>query len=349
MKLTKLYLQDFRRFTQQTWSFSPEITVIYAPNGQGKTTILEAINLLATGKSWRVSKTNELLRFGQEIARAYGLLDDDLKLGITFTGGQVGGKRTATKLFALNSAKKRSQDFVGNLLVACFRPEDLRLIEGSPARRRDYLDSPLELVSDRYRQARRQYQATLLRRNKLLQAIRDGEATADSLPYWDNNLLIYGEIIHQWRQDYLDFVNQQLAPLPDLKIIYDHSTVTPERLKKYQVAEQAVGYSLIGPHKDDFYLRANFHGVDESLMTYGSRGQHRLAVLWLKMAELAWLAGRTDQQPILLLDDIFSELDEQAAQTVRQLATQQQTIITTTDKKVVELFTPVAQVIELSK
>lgn len=311
-----------------------------AQNGQGKTTILEALYLLTQGQSFRADKTVEMLRFGQDLARVYGLTDDQTKLGLTLTGGFVNGRKAPTKLYTLGEAKKRQKDFVGQFLSVCFRPEDLRLIEGSPARRRDYLDAPLSLVSEVYRGALKNYQATLLRRNKLLTAIREGEASPTELPYWNDNLLEYGTIIHDHRQRYLDFVNQEVPFWLDFQLLYDHSTVTPERLEKYRAAEIASGHSLIGPHKDDIDIQFAFGGASEpkSLLTYGSRGQHRMAVLWLKLAELQFLHSQTQQQPVLLLDDILSELDAQAQQMVIDLTSQQQTIITTTDPTVSQLF-----------
>ncbi len=347
MRIDKLYLQNFRRFENQTFEFTASITILIARNGYGKTTVLEAISLLSSGQSFRADKTAEMLRFAQDLARVYGLTDDQTKLGITLTGGLVNGRKTPSKLYTLGDAKKRQQDFAGQLLSVSFRPEDLRLIEGSPSRRRDYLDEAPYLVSDLYRGALRNYQSTLIRRNKLLTAIREGEASLASLPYWNDNLRQYGEIIHQQRQQYLDFLNQEVAFALDFEIFYDHSTVTVERLAKYQAAEIAVGHSLIGPHKDDFDIRFDFNTAEKkSLLTYGSRGQHRLAVFWLKLAQLQFLQHKTQQQPVLLLDDIFSELDQEAQQLVVNLATKQQTIITTTEAELLKLF-PAAQVIKL--
>lgn len=339
MQLQKLYLQHFRRFDDQVFELDPVTTIFLAANGFGKTTILEAAYLLSSGKSFRAEKTAETITFGQEMARIYGLLDDQTKLGVTLTNGVVNGRKTPSKLFTVSEAKKRQTDFIGHLLAVCFRPEDLRLIEGSPARRREYLDQPLVLVSDVYRQALKNYQATLIRRNKLLTAIREGEASSDSLPYWDQNLLTFGALVHQQRQAYLDFVNTKVPFWLAFRLLYDHSTVTEERLAKYRNAEIACGHTLIGPHKDDFDITFDFNtGDQKSLFTYGSRGQHRMAVLWLKLAELQFLQVKTQQQPILLLDDILSELDEKGQKMVVDLASSQQTIVTTTDENMLDLF-----------
>jgi len=333
MKLKKLYLQDFRQFQQKTWQFGDRLNLIIAKNGAGKTTILEAIYLLATARSFRASKTNELIRFDQEIGRAYALIDQDLKLGLTLTHGSLGGKKTAVKHYTVGKAKKRQIDFIGNLLVACFRPEDLRLIEGSSSRRREYLDDPLSITNKNYYQAKKNYQASLIRRNKTLQAIKNGDLTTNSLSYWDQNLLNYGTIIHQARSIFFHFLNHEFESPLSFKANYLHSQVTQARLEQYRVAELAIGHTLIGPHKDDFEIITNFNGHEASLMTYGSRGQHRLAVLWLKLAELSYLEKITNQKPILLLDDIFSELDQEAQALVWNMVNEQQTIITSTDEQ----------------
>jgi DNA replication and repair protein RecF len=347
MVIKKLYLQDFRQFGNTTFDFDPQLTLILAANGAGKTTILEALNLLASGKSFRAGKTAELLRFGQEIARAYVLLNDDLRLGVALTAGSVGGQKTAIKSFSLGKTKKRVHDFVGNLLTVCFRPEDLLLIEGSASRRRDYLDNPLTLTSAVYRQAIKNYHAALVRRNKTLLAIREGELTIDNLSYWNNICCQTATTISTLRQKYLNFVNAYTGPLRQFSLTYDHSLITNDRLSKYQAAEIAVGHSLIGPHKDDLTIYSDFMGKHQSLMTYGSRGQHRLAVLWLKMAELAYLQQTTKQQPVLLLDDICSELDQAAKDLVKKLATVGQTIITTTEESVIKLWSKQTLVIRL--
>jgi DNA replication and repair protein RecF len=348
MHLEKLYLQNVRQFSHLTLDFPQSLTLILAPNGAGKTTIIEAIRLLSTAKSFRAKKTAELIKFNQPFAHAYGLLNDQLRLGVTLTSGQIENKKTAVRTYSLNKTKKRQKDFIGNLLTACFRPEDLRLIEGSANRRRDYVDDPLILTSKIYQTAHQNYHAALIRRHQTLVAIKDGQLDLSALLYWNNILLETSTIIHRLRQQYFDFANLQTQVLPHFKIIYHQSLITPERLKQYQNAEIASTHNLIGPHKDDFTIEFNFSGTTASLMTYGSRGQHRLAVLWLKMIELTYLTQNTTQTPILLLDDICSELDEQSKSLVATLATQQQTIITTTERNVLELFKTKTQVITLS-
>ena len=338
MDVSKLYVQDFRQFTQRTWDLAPGINLVVAPNGSGKTTLLEALHLLATGKSFRASKTVEMIRFGQEIARVYALTDDKIKLGMTLTGGFVGGQKAAAKYYQIDQTKKRAVDFVGNLLTATFRPEDLRLIEGSSARRRDYLDGPLSLVSQVYREAHKKYSAALVRRNKTLKAIRDEGLDESLLSLWDRQVLEFGPVVQRLRAAYVDFVNTQVQFARPYRLIYQHSLISPERLLSHRRAELAVGYTLVGPHKDDLLIEAKLGGQTVNLATYGSRGQQRLAVLWLKLAELEYIKQETKRVPILLLDDIFSELDSQARELVLAQVQQQTTIITSIDQELKKII-----------
>lgn len=347
MYVEKLYLQDFRQFAQASWELSPELTLVVAPNGSGKTTLLEALALLATGKSFRAGKTAEMIRFDQEIGRCFALTDDGVRLGVTLTGGMVGERRTQQKYFQLDQTKKRQADFVGNLLTVVFRPEDLRLVEGASNRRRDYLDGPLELTSNVYRQARRAYEAALVRRNKTLKAIKEEALDPGMLHLWDEQLLEHGTIVHQYRQQYVDFVNQKVPFARPYRLVYDHSIVNEARLTQYQNAEIASGHSLIGPHRDDMQIKAMLDGKEVDLAVYGSRGQQRLAVLWLKLAELVYLEQKTGRVPILLLDDIFSELDEEAQALVLEQVGKQTSVITSTDMRVAAMLPGTKKVIEL--
>lgn len=349
MILDKLYLQDFRQFSQRTFSFSPRVNLLIAHNGAGKTTILEALYLLSTGKSFRAKKAVELIKTDCELARTFALLKDKTRLGVTIYLPANQQSSLSKKTFSINKTNISSRRFVGNLLLSCFRPEDLRLIEGSASRRRDYLDVPLSLTSQLYRESLSKYGQILLRRNKTLLAIKLGNLPKDTLSYYDEQLLTLGKIISQHRQDYVDFANQQKEIFSQFTLNYQEKTLSEEKLAAIREREIACGFSLLGPQRDDLDLSFQFGTKKHtgSLITYGSRGQHRLAVLWLKTVELAYLKAQTEQQPLLLLDDICSELDQQSKQIVQQLSLQQQTIITTTEDNVVELWQDQAKLLDL--
>ncbi len=356
MFLHKLLLKDFRLFSQKIFEFQNQITVFVASNAGGKSTVVESIHLLATGKSFRASKVDEMVALDAEIAQIKAkiipdieLLNetqdlgviDETQLAILLTRGLVNGKRTQRQHFSVNDNKRRKKDFVGNLLVVVFRPEDMRLIEGSPSRRRDYLDLALSQVNQEYVQSLQQYEKTLKRRNRLLFQVREGTQPHQALTYWNMSLIKHGKKIQESRKSFAEFVNVTVESSLSFKFKYLPSVITEKRLLERSDAEIAAGFSLIGPHKDDFEVQFLLNeGLDNnnelrSLNAYGSRGQKRMGVLWLKKAELAFLKQESGLSPILLLDDILSELDEANRKRVLELVDGEQTIITTADNSLI--------------
>lgn len=339
MQLRSITLQQFRKLSSAHYSFADQVTIITGPNGAGKTSILEAAHVLATGKSFRAGKIEEMLAFDAELARVAGVVasnDELTQLEILLTRGVVQGKKTRSALYSVNEVRKRQKDFVGKLLCVIFRPEDMRLIEGSTSRRRGYLDAPLSLLSQQYAYSLKTYQQSLVRRNKLLQKVRDGEMPATVLTFWTQQLLKHGAVIQQQRRMFIEFAQTIPFSVP-FAIEYDHSLMTEARLQQYSRAELAAGHTLVGPHKDDIIVTMPFGSPAESrsIASYGSRGQQRLAVLWLKLVELAYVRRQSQEQPVLLLDDILSELDETNRQLVHELMHGCQTLITSADEAVV--------------
>lgn len=333
--------------------FAEPTTVIVGPNAAGKTSIIEAIHLLATGNSFRAEKVAEMIRFTQELARVKGQLassstdEDPVTLEVVLTRGLVQGKKTALRLYSVNDVRRRKREFTSNFSTVAFRPEDMRLIEGSPSRRRNFLDGPLSAVDKEYERSLTTYERALVRRNRLLQQVREGEQPRTVLTYWNLTLIKHGSYVHECRQRFLNFCQTVSFPL-DFSVEYDSSLISDDRIKTYQDREIAAGHTLVGPHKDDIVVRFPFqvNGSTEPLpiSAYGSRGQQRMAVLWLKVCEFEYLKNQTGQTPILLLDDILSELDETSRERVLSLVGQGQSIITTAEPKVAdEISQQVAQ------
>ncbi len=360
MKIKSLALQNFRNFSLQSFTFA-QTNLIFGDNGVGKTSIIEAIYLLASATSFRAGKIEEMLRLETDLGRVQGLIDlegvgdsseEELKLEVMLTRGEVAGKRTQYRLFAMNDVRRRKKDFLAFFKAVVFRPEDLRLVEGSPGRRRDFLDSALCMVSSDYDLALSRYQQTLKRRNRLLQKVSEGQETVEVLSFWNTNLLKNGEILQQQRANFIDFIREVVFPF-ELNIAYEPSVISAARQQEYLAKEIMLGHSLIGPHKDDFSL--NFleeaKGIhDLSLLAYGSRGQQRLGVLWLKMAELQFLTDKIGYQPVLLLDDVLSELDEHSQAMVLSLLENYQSILSTADVDVLRSLQtkiPMLKVIKL--
>ena len=344
MLIKSLALQNFRNFNLQNFNFT-KTNLIFGVNGIGKTSIIEAIYLLASAASFRAGKVEEMIRLEAELGRVQGLVDledfskaeaEEIKLEIMLTRGMVQGKRTQSRLFAVNDIRRRKKDFLTFFKAVVFRPEDLRLVEGSPARRRSFLDNALCMVSAEYASVLQKYEQTLKRRNRLLQKVNEGKEGRAALHFWNINLVRYGEFLQIKRASLIDFIREVVFPF-ELNIGFLPSLISEKRLSEHLDKEIFLGHSLIGPHKDDFVLKFSQveKGIDDlSLLAYGSRGQQRLGVLWLKIAELQFLTDKIGYQPVLLLDDIFSELDEHSKAMVLDLLSNYQTILTTADADV---------------
>lgn len=344
-----LWLKDFRLFTNQVVRFQHQASLILGPNAAGKSSIIEAIDLLSTGASFRAGRVDEMIAFDQELARVKAKILpepddetsalaglDELELSLLLTRGEVQGKKTRKTLYTVNQNRRRKKDFVGQLLTVVFRPEDLRLVEGSPSRRRDFFDKPLSLLFDDYNLSLNKYTKALRRRNKLLPLVREGQQSTSVLKFWNMSILKHGELLQKKRRDFCEFINSMVEPPLEMRLDYQPSIISQDRLDSYQSRAIAAGYTLIGPHKDDFEVELNF-GQEQTnfqpISSFGSRGQKRLAVLWLKKAELQYLRHETDRLPVLLLDDILSELDAGSQELVLSLVDQEQVIITSTDSK----------------
>jgi DNA replication and repair protein RecF len=334
--ITKLHLRNFRNFKTHLFEFSPATTIIIGPNATGKTNILESLHLLSTGKSFKARIEEEMVNYHEEIARIKGLIGED-KLEIVLTRGQINlgtdhPERVARKRLLINGVGKRLIDFSGVFKVVLFAPQDLDLVTESPTLRRKFLDSVLSQVDREYRRALLSYDKGLRQRNRLLFRIREEGLSRGSLTFWDSLLIKNGNYLTSQRANLLDFVNH--SPDfngEDFSVAYDHSAISESRLAAYAAEEVAAATTLVGPHRDDFCLFLKKKKVSRPLDRFGSRGEQRMSVLWLKLAELAFIEKQSDGKPTLLLDDIFSELDEAHRSVVTKLTQSQQTIITTTD------------------
>lgn len=370
MQLSGLSLFHFRNYLNQTFLFKKPLTIIIAPNASGKTNILEAIHLLATGESFRSGTVDDFIQVDQELGRIkvkaetafqvssihYPLSTKDTHLplgerkssdnvtgeGETFelelllNHGIVSGKRVSKKIFSLNGVRKQKRGVVGKLPTVSFIPEDLRLITGSPSRRRGFLDTVITQIDQQYLTSLTTYEQTLRRRNKLLQQIRDGFAPRTALGYWDMSLIKHGEYIQKVRADTLAFFNSIDFPLK-FRVEYEQSVMSRQRLDQYSVQEVASGHTLVGPHKDDISVHYPLSTIHYPLFTHGSRGQQRMGVLWLKLGAFELLKKKHGYPPLLLLDDIFSELDAKNRHRVLEIAKTTQTIMTSAEEEIPDM------------
>lgn len=340
MLLRYLFLQNFRNYTKSEFVFNKDATLIVGPNTSGKTNLIEAIYFLASGKSFRADKDNETIRFGQNLARISGVVNGT-KLEVVITAG-------ALRKYLVNGVSKRRVDFTGLFSCVLFSPVDLEIIVDSPGIRRKFLDLVLEQADREYRLANIAYTKGLRQRNALLQSIRERDFGEKQLDYWDELLVKNGEIITEKRERLIEFLNNAKKDIFDFVVFYDKSVISTTRLFQYKEAEIAAGVTLVGPHRDDMKFKiqnpaspagGSKFKIERDLSIFGSRGEQRLVILQLKLLELNFLeahsasSGQGGERPVLLLDDIFSELDSEHIHHVLKFIGKQQTIITTTHQE----------------
>ena len=335
MILTTLYLHQFRNYIDTKIDFSDGVTLFVGKNGNGKTNILEAIFLSILGKTFRGKKEHEMIAWEKPIAHVQA----------RFIEQHVTQKREVVissteknkKLLKIDEVLVKPIDYIGSIYCVLFSPEDMNLIDGEPSLRRRYLDVLLSQVDYQYAYSLAKYNKILKMRNKLLQSLREGKAQHDELHFWDKHIIEYGQYVVDKRKIALDFFNEKTSSLyqemsdseTSLGIEYIGTTGKEytETLKKRIHQDIAQGSTSVGPHRDDFqYI---LQGKD--LRTFGSRGEYRSVILVLKMLEILYIQDTKKTSPLLLLDDVFSELDVARRSYLLGLVSDQQTIITTTD------------------
>lgn len=329
MHLNHLTLQNFRSYSKSEFSFNQDTTYVVGVNTAGKSNLIEAIFFLSTGKSFRAEKDMQAIQFGKEIARVKAKIvgENPTDLEVMLTNGLVLGKVAPSKKYLVNGVPKRRVDFAGHLFAVLFAPSDLEIIIGSPGQRRRFLDAVLEQVDREYRLATITYEKALRQRNALLDAAREtGQRNAKQFEYWDELLIKNGQLITHKREVFIDFLNTSIKDIFTCEVLYDKSVISEERLEQYRDAELGAAVTLVGPHRDDFVVVMD---KGKNVKTYASRGQQRLVILQLKLLQLTYMEQALGFRPLLLLDDIFSELDSGHIQLVMDMTQAQQTIVTT--------------------
>lgn len=330
MDLLKISLKNFRNHTNRTFTLS-HTTVIVGKNTAGKTNIIEAVYFLSHGKSFRSGKDIDAIEEGKEFARIEGIgSDNSTKTNFSI---QLIKKTNFSKRFFVNDIAKRQHDFTSHLNTTLFEPSDLEALTSSPSKRRTYIDSILSQTDKKYRLAVSTYDKALKHRNKMLHLIKEGKkfATPEEFDYWNNLLITNGQYITHQREEYVEYLNTATKTTFPFSVTYDKSIMSQERLDAYFEIEQKVGVTLVGPQRDDFLFF--FENTEKPIAEFGSRGEQRLTILQMKLLEIDYIQQMNQTLPILLLDDIFSELDSKNIEKIIPLIFQCQTIITTTHKE----------------
>ena len=332
MFLKNLQLINFRNYSALDLAFDVRPTILVGNNAVGKSNLLESIYVLSTTKSPRAENEDELIKSGERITRIEGNLEeggDPTQLLITLSKSQdlPAGRQDFKKRVQVNGVNRRVVDYVGNFPVILFSPVDINMVTGSPALRRWHLDLSLVQVDVAYKRSLTLYEQVLTSRNKVLKRIKDGQGQMDELDYWTNELVKDGDVVSSARKAFLEAMNNFKSPLGNFKFNYHQSLLSRDRLYEYSSREIAAGVTLIGPHRDDFTVEQD--GRD--LSHFGSRGEQRTATLAFKLATLEYMALTLDQRPMLLLDDVFSELDGDHRKHVLEIVGRQQTIMATVE------------------
>ena len=339
MQVRTLGLRSFRSYERATLDLGERVTVVTGENGAGKTNLLEALYFGCTGRSCRTSNERELVRFGAETARVTVAVGDAVSgihdLAVGFTPGQP--KRITVD----GDPVERLSDHPARPLVSVFLPERLELVKGPPGSRRAHLDQVVAALSPSRAITRREFGRALAQRNALLMRIRDGRSSIAVLDAWDAELAGLAAQLAADRHevaaqlaDLLPGVGSDLG-LPEELSVRMRGTpegAAPDHILAGLVARRdsdiARGFTQGGPHRDDLVLD---HGGRE-LRTYGSQGQQRAALLALLIAERELIAAQRGHTPLLLLDDVFSELDAgRRARLVERVTGAGQAVITATE------------------
>ncbi len=358
MHLTHLTLHNFRNYVRLDLDLPPGVTVLLGDNAQGKTNLLEAIYFLATTRSPHSGADRELVNWFAvddeplPYARLVGSVERGtgvLRIEVTLTQHTNNGSRFR-KQIRLNGVAKRAMDLMGQLNVVLFLPEDIALVSGSPSLRRRYLDVMLCQIDPPYCRALSRYNQTLTQRNALLRDLRERGGDPDQLLFWDERLVEKGTYlvvrryqalteldelalrVHSELTDGTEVLHLRYLPSVELDGQLDNDgarVVFRSQLEALHRREIAAGMTLVGPHRDE--VRFLINEVDAGI--YGSRGQQRTVALTLKLAEVDLMRRETGEHPILLLDDVLSELDAHRRRFLVHCLNNgpQQAIITTSD------------------
>lgn len=313
MFIRSLELKNYRNYDELSMEFSSGTNLLYGDNAQGKTNILEAVYLAATTKSHRGSKDREMIQFHADEAHIriqYEKQDIIHQLDMHL-------KKNRAKGVAIDRIPiRRSSDLLGQIPVIFFSPEDLKIIKNGPSERRKFMDLELSQLESLYLYYLSKYNKILMQRNNLLKQIKFQENLIDTLEAWDIQLVKYGSEIIRYRKDFIEHLNLIIRDIhkrltgqqEEIKIEYENSVAYDSfltEIKEKRNVDLKYATTNIGPHRDDIRFLVN----DIDIRRFGSQGQQRTAALSLKLAQIQLVKEVLKDSPILLLDDVLSELD----------------------------------------
>jgi DNA replication and repair protein RecF len=359
MRVAHLELHHYRNYAHLELDPAPGLNLVVGPNAQGKSNLLESLYVLATTKSTRAGRDAEMVRFGDDACRIVARIDreqhGDVELELAIgspLATNIGGER---KLVRINHGKQpRVTDIIGAFNAVLFSSTDLDIVRGEPADRRRFLNYEISQVSPRYVLALALYRRALEQRNRLLKDVRWGQAGVDSLDAWTGQIIDHGAKLIERRRAYIDKLSVHAAavhcalteggetlvveyapsfPLGDAVTSEDASEAFRAALGEVRRDEIQRGTTLLGPQRDDLCFRVGADAASAiDVKTYGSQGQQRTVALALRLAERRLIEEMVGEPPVVLLDDVLSDLDEfRRAQIFALALSGGQTFLTTTD------------------
>ena len=334
MILKSLELQNFRNYNRESFFFDPGTNVLYGDNAQGKTNVLEAIFVGATTKSHKGSSDSELIRRGEAEAHLRYVVDrDGRETTVEFQLKKQEKKRIAIDRLPI----RNSEELLGICHLVFFSPEDLGIIRDGPETRRRFIDMELCQMNRIYLHYLVDYRKNLKQRNALLKQIRETPSLKETLEIWNRGLIDNGMKIISLRRQFIEELQEIMRDKHDrltggtevIHMVYEPNTSAETLEEKLILAEDRdilQGTTTVGPHRDD----VAFLNGEEDIRKFGSQGQKRTAALSLKMAEIELVEKTIGEKPILLLDDVLSELDRNRQNFLLEQIQGVQTIITCT-------------------
>lgn len=340
MKINKLQLVNWRNYSRQEIVFDDGLNILVGKNAQGKTNVLEAIFFAVIGKSFKVSREKETIMWQKDAAKIVAEFSRqfrDVKIEIYLS-------QTNKKAIKVDEVSiKKIGEILGNINAVFFSPQELKLVKESPEERRRFMNIDISQTNKRYFYALNRYEKVLANRNKLLKTSKDLNMLKQTVDIWDRALVDLAEKIYLERKNFI----LQLAPFAakaheyisgkkeTLRLEYvsfdshgkDFKSEMLKALQKNLEKDFKLGYTSVGVHRDDINIYLN----DTEVKSFGSQGQQRTAALSMKLAELEIIKDRTGEYPILLLDDVFSELDSDRQTRLLKFTSRTQTILTCTE------------------
>ena len=336
MKIKSLKLKNYRNYDILNLDFDEAANIFYGDNAQGKTNILEAVYLTGTTKSHRGAKDREMIKFGCDESHLETIVE---KNGIDYQI-DMHLKKTGSKGIAINKIPiKRASELFGIVNLVFFSPEDLNVIKNGPSERRRFIDMELSQLDKVYMNNLLNYNKIVNQRNHLLKEISFGDRVSleSTLDVWDMQLVHYGNKIIERRTEFIQEMNEIIASIhkkltgdrENIKVIYEPhngSLALEDALKKNRDRDLRLKSTSTGPHRDDICFMTG----DLDIRKYGSQGQQRTAALSLKLAEIEMVKRAIHDTPVLLLDDVLSELDKHRQNYLLDSIHDIQTLITCT-------------------